>query len=122
MSLYICPSDLIHVPTKLGTEGFPTHKEAWKVMCDLKDEGLARSIGVSNYRISDLEKVGALSRVEVDSSSALTILSALAQTMDGAKHPITCNQIEFHPFVYSKLAPLVEFCESRSRSWDATCL
>ncbi|KAM0792246.1 hypothetical protein ACM66B_004940 [Microbotryomycetes sp. NB124-2] len=77
---------LIHTPTELGKPGCPDHAQAWKTMEELKDEGLVKSIGVSNYRVSDLEK-----------------------TLVVAKHKPAVNQIEFHPFVYEKTKPLQDF-------------
>ncbi|KAK4053754.1 hypothetical protein OIV83_001410 [Microbotryomycetes sp. JL201] len=78
--------DLIHTPTELGKPGCPDHAQAWQTMEQLKDEGLVKSIGVSNYRISDLEK-----------------------TIKGAKYKPAVNQIEFHPFVYEKTRPLQDY-------------
>jgi diketogulonate reductase-like aldo/keto reductase len=37
--------------------GEPTLAEAWKKMEEVHAEGLAKSIGVSNYRISDLQEI-----------------------------------------------------------------
>lgn len=48
---------------------------AWKAMEAVKEAGQAKSIGVSNFRVSDLQ----------------TILST-------ASIPPSCNQIEFHPY------------------------
>ena len=110
------PPDLIHTPTKLGKEGFPTHQEAWKTMCDLRDEGLVKSIGVSNFRVSDLEKVSKMSKSPLELGTMIDP-QLPAQTLEGARYPITCNQIEFHPFVSKSLAPLAEFCEHQE---DAT--
>lgn len=94
---------LIHWPYEFGKPGYPTHEEAWKVLEELKDEGLAkcvfrspfgpaqlnrtlRSIGVSNYRISDLEKTLAI-----------------------ARYRPTVNQIELHPYVLKASEPLLAF-------------
>merc|ERR1711939_802140 len=68
----------------------PTHAEAWKVMEELQAKGLCKSIGVSNYRLSDLEK-----------------------TLPSAKVIPAVNQIEFHPYVYNKALPLQEFCKEK---------
>ena len=46
---------LIHDPTPHQKEG--RLKEIWTQMEQVKDEGLARSIGVSNFRVSDLEEI-----------------------------------------------------------------
>lgn len=46
---------LIHSPLFTSEPGAPTLQEAWKVMEEIHAEGLAKSIGVSNYRIQDLQ-------------------------------------------------------------------
>jgi len=46
---------LIHDPTPYQREG--RLKEIWKQMEQVKDEGLAKSIGVSNFKVSDLEEI-----------------------------------------------------------------
>jgi len=59
--------------------------ESWKALLKIHDEGLARSIGVSNYTIRHLEEL----------LPATPIAPAV-------------NQVEFHPFLYQK--DLLEFC------------
>lgn len=81
---------LIHWPFELGKNGFPTHEEAWLGLEELKRDGLALSIGVSNYSIKDLER-----------------------TLAVATQPISCNQIEHHPYVYEKSLPLLEFMKAK---------
>lgn len=49
---------LIHSPIQT-----PNIAEAWKVMEDLKAEGKARSIGVSNFRTKDLKAVLEVAKV-----------------------------------------------------------
>jgi len=46
---------LIHDPTPHQKEG--RLKEIWTQMEQVKDEGLAKSIGVSNFKVSDLEEI-----------------------------------------------------------------
>lgn len=70
---------LIHWPYDFPKPGYPTIQEAWKHMEAIKDSGRARSIGVSNFRVRDLEKI---------------------MSMPDLKHKPTCNQIEFHPYMY----------------------
>lgn len=76
---------LIHWPHDMGKPGFPTHEEAWLQLEALKREGLTKSIGVSNYKLIDLEK-----------------------TLAVATEPIDVNQIELHPYVYKHSTPLLE--------------
>ncbi len=53
-----------------------TLEDAWKAMEKTKDMGLAKEIGVSNYRIEDLTR-----------------------TLGIAKHKPLVNQIEMHPYL-----------------------
>jgi diketogulonate reductase-like aldo/keto reductase len=69
-------------------------QESWKALLKIRDEGLARSIGVSNYTIRHLEE---LLRSTPDSPAA--------------------NQVEFHPFLYQK--ELLEFCVSKKIQLEA---
>ncbi|KAF5357922.1 hypothetical protein D9756_001431 [Leucocoprinus leucothites] len=46
---------LIHDPTPYRKEG--RLKEVWAQMEQLKGEGLAKSVGVSNFKVSDLEEI-----------------------------------------------------------------
>lgn len=61
---------LIHSHNFAGKEGKPSLKEAWKKMEDLKDQGLVREIGVSNYSVESLKEI-----------------------MKDAKHPPVANQV-----------------------------
>ncbi|ORY56452.1 alpha-keto ester reductase-like protein [Leucosporidium creatinivorum] len=87
---------LIHWPYDLGKDGYPTHEEAWKILEELKDEGLAKSIGVSNYRIKDLER-----------------------TLAVARHRPVVNQIELHPFVLPAAKPLLEYLKQENITVEA---
>ncbi|KAH9945543.1 Aldo/keto reductase [Amylocystis lapponica] len=73
---------LIHHP-RLAVPDIPT---AWAKMEKVKADGYAKSIGVSNFGIAELE-----------------ILLASAKTKPVA------NQILFHPYVYERQAPLVKY-------------
>ncbi|KAG6895080.1 hypothetical protein C0993_010203, partial [Termitomyces sp. T159_Od127] len=73
---------LIHHP-RLAIPDIPT---AWRQMEELKEKGLAKSIGVSNFSVADLQ-----------------ILLASAKIKPAA------NQIMLHPYVYPKHKPIVEF-------------
>jgi len=59
--------------------------ESWKALLKIHDDGLARSIGVSNYTIRHLEEL-----------------------LPATPIPPAVNQVEFHPFLYQK--DLLEFC------------
>ncbi|KAF7969467.1 hypothetical protein HWV62_27251 [Athelia sp. TMB] len=62
--------------------------EAWQIFEQLKDEGILKSIGVSNFRPQDLEAILAV-----------------------AKHKPVVNQIEYHPYVLTHLAPVLAIQE-----------
>lgn len=73
---------LIHSPKnhegKLGA--------VWKELEELQKEGLAKSIGVSNFRVKDLEEI------------------AKVQTV-----PPAVNQIEYHPYVFKADEPVIKY-------------
>ena len=71
---------LIHWPVE------EKRKDSWKALMRIKEEGRAKSIGVSNYTIRHLEE--------------------LLQT--SSEKPVV-NQVEFHPFLYQQ--ELLAFCE-----------
>jgi len=73
---------LIHAPVHFAGR----LKEVWTEMEEVKKEGLARSIGVSNFGIEDFEEFW----------SEATIKPAV-------------NQIEFHPYVLGQFEPLLEY-------------
>ncbi|KAK0240041.1 NADP-dependent oxidoreductase domain-containing protein [Armillaria nabsnona] len=75
---------LIHDPTSAKGQ----IKAWWKQMEEVKKEGLTKSIGVSNFRVQDLEEV-----LEV-----ATVIPAV-------------NQIEFHPYVYKAAKPIYKFSQ-----------
>lgn len=80
---------LIHWPYDFVKPGYPTIQEAWKALESIKDSGRAKSIGVSNFRIRDLEKI---------------------LSIPDLKHKPAANQIEFHPFMYETGEELYQFC------------
>ncbi|KAF9871030.1 cytochrome P450 [Colletotrichum karsti] len=67
----------LHFPPR-GYAGNMTNREAWRVLEDLKDQGLARIIGVSNWTLPDYH--------DIFNASDL-------------KHPPQLNEYEFNPFL-----------------------
>ncbi|KAA1469439.1 Aldo/keto reductase [Dentipellis sp. KUC8613] len=61
-------------------------KQVWKQFEELQKEGLAKSIGVSNFRQHQLEEI-----------------------LDGATVVPAVNQIEYHPYLFKISQPLFEF-------------
>lgn len=85
--LLLCSLYLVHNPYVMGDgSGKPDQLVAgWKVLEDLKDEGLLMSIGVSNFRPQDIQAI-----------------------LDKCEYRPTVNQLEFHPQLLAHLAPLIE--------------
>ncbi|KZS91470.1 Aldo/keto reductase [Sistotremastrum niveocremeum HHB9708] len=69
----------------------PDIQTAWAEMEKLQAQGLAKSIGVSNYEPSDLD----------------TLLKT-------AKIVPAVNQILFHPYVYAETLPLLDYCAKKN--------
>ncbi|XP_033757770.1 aldo-keto reductase family 1 member B1-like [Pecten maximus] len=65
------------------------YTETWTAMQDLVDQGLCRSIGVSNFNSKQIQKIMDL----------------------GLKYPITCNEIEISP--HNSNEKLLQFCKSK---------
>ncbi|KIY47872.1 Aldo/keto reductase [Fistulina hepatica ATCC 64428] len=88
---------LVHAPEPSFTVG--TLPQLWKEMEAIKKEGLARSIGVSNFRVKDFEAF-----------------------VHGADIMPAINQIEMHPYLYKVSKAVIEYCQSRGiviASWGA---
>ena len=60
----------------------------WKILCDYKEKGLIRNIGLSNYNLVKLKE--------------------FIKSIDNPEE-IYCNQIEFNPFLNRK--ELIEYCK-----------
>ncbi|KAF8962973.1 NADP-dependent oxidoreductase domain-containing protein [Flammula alnicola] len=74
---------LIHTPTAIENGDY---EGAWKTFEKIKEDGLAKSIGVSNFTVSDLQ-----------------------QLLKTANVKPAVNQIRFHPYNIAQTAPLLEF-------------
>merc|ERR1712072_35314 len=86
---------LIHDPT-CGDKVNKTRAQLWEEMEAVKAEGLAKSIGVSNYTIKHLE-----------------------DTLPAVKTSIAANQIELHPYVIDQTQPLLDFCAEHNIKVEA---
>ncbi len=80
---------LIHYPV-------PERLRSWRALEEMKRQGKARSIGVSNFTIKHLTELLA----QTDTVPAL-------------------NQVEFHPYLYQR--ELLEFCAARGIVVEAYC-
>ncbi|KAJ7444915.1 NADP-dependent oxidoreductase domain-containing protein [Mycena latifolia] len=76
---------LIHSPRPLAPED-GTLSELWRAMEAVHAEGLAKSIGVSNFTVEDLKAI-----------------------LPGAKIIPSVNQIELHPYVWKAAEPIVKY-------------
>lgn len=82
---------LIHWPK---TRNFSRTIETWKALTELEEEGLSRSIGVSNFTIPLLEKL----------IQETNVVPAV-------------NQVEFHTFLYQK--ELLDYCREKDIEVEA---
>ncbi|KAF5347718.1 hypothetical protein D9756_010309 [Leucocoprinus leucothites] len=78
-------SYLIHDP-KNAVPDIPT---AWRQFEDFKEKGLAKSIGISNFAVPELQKLLSIAKIKP-----------------------AVNQILFHPYVYAEQAPTVALCQA----------
>jgi diketogulonate reductase-like aldo/keto reductase len=63
---------------------------SWDALAELQRQGLARSIGVSNYTVEHLREL-----------------------LERSETVPAVNQVEFHPFIYERQKPLLEFCKQK---------
>ncbi|KAF5315818.1 hypothetical protein D9611_004844 [Ephemerocybe angulata] len=75
---------LVHSPHPANKEG--KLQDVWRQMEEVQAAGLATSIGVSNFRVEDLEQI-----------------------LQTAKVVPAVNQIELHPYVWDTARSIVEF-------------
>jgi diketogulonate reductase-like aldo/keto reductase len=73
---------LIHSP-RVGSR-----QEVWETLEEISKSGKAKAIGVSNYAVKHLDELLGYS----------DFIPAV-------------NQIEFHPFIYKNMLPILEFCK-----------
>lgn len=64
--------------------------DSWRALVQIYEKKKAKSIGVSNFMVNHLEEL----------LTKGSIVPAI-------------NQIEFHPFIYDKQLPILEFCKAR---------
>ncbi|KAJ4474253.1 Aldo/keto reductase [Lentinula aciculospora] len=83
---------LIHHP-RLAVPDIPT---AWKEMEKLKEQGVVKSIGVSNFGVNDL-----------------------AVLLASTKIPPAANQILLHPYVYATQAPIIDYAKKHNITIEA---
>lgn len=84
---------MIHSPFFHPDYGY-TIESIWEELISLKKAGKVRYIGVSNYRVSDIEKC-----IKVSPSEDY--------------YPVV-NQIEFHPFLQEQSEGIYDFCKKHN--------
>lgn len=85
---------LIHCPF-IQREGY-TLEQAWSELEALYESGKAKNIGVSNFRVSDLQKI-----------------------LQSGKVKPHVNQIEFHAFLQDQTPGIVQFCQQHNIQLEA---
>ena len=76
---------LIHSPS-VGNR-----REVWRALESIYKSGKAKAVGVSNYAVKHLEEL-----------------------LNGSALVPAVNQIEFHPFIYKNMLPILEFCNENN--------
>ncbi|KAF9061913.1 NADP-dependent oxidoreductase domain-containing protein [Rhodocollybia butyracea] len=80
---------LIHSPF-LARKEEGKLKQWWKEMEEIKKEGLAKSIGVSNFKVEDLQVI-----------------------LEDATIIPSVNQIEMHPYIWDTASVVYDFCKEK---------
>jgi len=92
---------LLHLPSsgplpsqcsKQGNGPSQCRKETWQALSELRNKGLIRNVGVSNFVVKHIQELEALTDVA----------------------PIANNQINFNPFVPEETMETVEYCQGRN--------
>ncbi|KAL7005317.1 hypothetical protein EMMF5_005154 [Cystobasidiomycetes sp. EMM_F5] len=87
---------LLHAPDKIFPKGAPSLEDAFSQLEQIKNEGLVKSIGVSNHRVKDLERI-----------------------VKSSKTPPAVNQIELHPYIISEAQDIVDYCKQHDIKLEA---
>ena len=85
---------LIHTPKAAESEGL-TNVDLWKQMIELKKAGLARTIGVSNFRAYHLRE------------------------LEQCEEMPAINQMEYHSYVHKMFRPVIEYCQDKHITLEA---
>lgn len=83
---------LIHWPG----DSLEKRSDSWRALLEIKRQGKARHIGVSNFEIKHLKRL-----------------------FDETETKPSVNQIEFHPFMYEQQKDLLDFCKEKGIVFEA---
>jgi len=95
----------------VGAEGsfLPT----WRAMQALVESGKCRAIGVSNFSITQLDEIlSSYPQSSTTSNSSSTSESTATATKTNPNIPLSCNQIEAHPYLPN--TPLLDYMRKHS--------
>lgn len=73
-------------------------ERAWKMMEELYEKGLAKNIGVSNFRVTDLERINKIAKIKPQ-----------------------VNQIEFNAFLQNQSPGIYEYCQKENIQLEGYC-
>ncbi|KAL7528706.1 hypothetical protein ACHAXR_002584, partial [Thalassiosira sp. AJA248-18] len=91
------PSVLSTRCTRSGKTATQCREETWRALSDLREKGVIRNAGVSNFVVKHLEHIASLEGVA----------------------PIANNQIEYNPFVPESITETFDYCEKHNISITA---
>ncbi|KAG2151432.1 NADP-dependent oxidoreductase domain-containing protein [Suillus clintonianus] len=91
---------MVHMPLAL-----PDLESGWQEFEKMKKDGLARSIGVSNFAIEDLQK---LLKTAVTKPTVNQVNSS--RHLPSSQPTSFIMQIKFHPYNYASHKALIEYC------------
>lgn len=97
MVLLHAPSYPSLVPTHCKSEGKTAaqcREETWRALSFLKEKGIIRNAGVSNFYVKHLKELNSLT--------------------DAGLAPIANNQIEYNPFVPESTTETIEYCKAHN--------
>ena len=96
---------LIHTPAQGRKEN--SLSQLWEGMEEVKQAGLAKSIGVSNFKVEDLKVILQSAKIVPSVNQVGPNLRFIFITWVSTPF----HQIEFHPYVYKAAEPILKFCQ-----------
>lgn len=100
--------DLLLIHTPRAITGEITFRGAWADLEALVDEGLVKTIGVSNYDPKHFDEFIDDAKIK----PAVNQVCGLAEH-DMASQLTPCEQISVYPYIYHRSLPVIEYCQER---------